>query len=288
MHDVEAIETPDFGQELARRVAREHEAPLQRLLIGPPKGAELAQSAAFDRAHYGEIEQRRDSIQREVYGIIDAQASLMKQLGIPSGHSSNFTGRVSLEDLRQQLRQHADPWDLASAVVRTIFLGNVHNLIERAHDQGRAPYSVVSALRKNMVDRHELMHLMDEWDPQQRLYERFYSKLGNTTSQCRAALSYYFFHGEVNATIGELRYGLATMALDRLLSSTHAGHDSPLSNGDTDEHRRACVWVRDELLRLLVEDLLTLKRNKVLGRTGDVTKELVSDLKKRLPPTPPQ
>jgi len=35
------------------------------------------------------------------------------------------------------------------------------------------------------------------------------------------------------------------------------------------------------------EDLLTLKRNKVLGRTGDVTKELVSDLKKRLPPTTP-
>jgi hypothetical protein len=32
------------------------------------------------------------------------------------------------------------------------------------------------------------------------------------------------------------------------------------------------------------EDLLTLKRNKVLGRTGDVAKELVSDLKNRLPP----
>ena len=32
------------------------------------------------------------------------------------------------------------------------------------------------------------------------------------------------------------------------------------------------------------ELLLTLKRNKVLGRTGDVAKELVTDLKKRMPP----
>jgi len=32
------------------------------------------------------------------------------------------------------------------------------------------------------------------------------------------------------------------------------------------------------------EVLLTLKRNKALGRTGDVAKELVLDLKKRMPP----
>lgn len=31
------------------------------------------------------------------------------------------------------------------------------------------------------------------------------------------------------------------------------------------------------------EDLLTLKRNKVMGRTGNVVKELVLDIKKRLP-----
>jgi len=31
------------------------------------------------------------------------------------------------------------------------------------------------------------------------------------------------------------------------------------------------------------ESLLTLKRNKVLGRTGDVVKQLVTDLKDRLP-----
>jgi hypothetical protein len=223
--------------------------PTQRVLISAPHGGLVAEAAAYDRAFYGQIEQRQDSIDREVNGIIEATNALMRQLGITPGRGPNFKDDLSLKDLQDQIRNHVDPWELSAAVVRTIFLGDVHNRIEVGQSHGETPRVVISRLRKQIVDRHEAAHLLDEWDPRHRLYERFYAKLSTNYAQ---AMGDYLFHGEVDARLTELQYGPSLMALDRLLSSAQKPSNQNPSYGG-DQQRSAATWVRDELAQLLIE-----------------------------------
>ena len=113
------------------------------------------------------------------------------------------------------------------------------------------PREVVTQLRKQIVDRHEALHLLDEWDPRQQIYERFYSKLGNRARQYQEALAFYAYHGEVNAMVGELRYGHPLMALDRLLSAAELAHSKQEQRRELDDHERARLWVRDNLAAIL-------------------------------------
>jgi hypothetical protein len=252
LHDLAAIESPDVGDELAQRIAQESMVVRQRLLIQPPLDAASVEEAASDRAYYGEIAQRNDAIEREVEGMVNGQSSLMAKLGIPDHSGPNFSDAISLDNLLDQLRQQVDPWELARSAVRTMFFGELHNLIELGRIRGETGKEVVQRLRKQIIDRHEAVHLLDEWDPKQTLYREFYARLGDSETLYMSALRFYLFHGEVNAIIGELRYGDPLMALDRLLAFT-APESAQLRAriANVDEHYRARLWVRQALLYFL-------------------------------------
>jgi hypothetical protein len=158
-----------------------------------------------------------------------------------------------------------------------MFLGEVHNEIEKGRAKGQSPADVVSKLRKQIVDRHEGAHLLDEWDPNQQIYKQFFSRLGNTTRQYREALTSYLFHGEVNAMIGELRYGQPMMAIDRLLSLAELARSRQKQNAELDEQQSAALWVSDTLVALLNQgwaERVGMKIVSGLGRLDQVKSQL--------------
>jgi hypothetical protein len=249
---IESIEQPNFGEELAQRLGQEQLVVRQRLIVHPIPDGHGIGGVAFDHAYYGAIAQRSDSLDREVNGIITGEAKLMEQLKIADQQGPNFNLNISLDNLRSELRSGADAWDLSRTTMRTLFFGMVHNLIERGREKRQSPNQVVRRMREEIVDRHEGSHLLDEWDPQQRIYKAFYSRLADDLNSYRSALRFYLFHGEVDAAIGELRYGEPTIALDRLLAFTGPEYDpAHRALNSIDEHYRSRLWVRDILVRML-------------------------------------
>jgi hypothetical protein len=251
IRNIESIERPSLGRELESRLDQEKVPVRQRLVVRPIPGQYSFGEVAFDRAYFGVLAQRSDAIGRETNGIISGESHLMAQLQLPDHKGPNFNLKVSLDNLRTEIKQGADVWDLARTTIQALFFGFVHNAIERGRKKGEAPEQIVRRMREEIADRHEGCHLLDEWDPGQRIYREFYARVGDDLPSYRAALQFYSFHGEVDAAIGELRYGEPTMALDRLLLLTAPEYAPARKWPDSvDEHYRARLWVRAALVRM--------------------------------------
>ncbi len=245
--EVEAIEKPDFGPELARQMEALGVRVTQRLIIGGKVGPDLkpvdipAGSASRiweGKNTYGVIAQNKNSIAEMLERLREVSANIKQAVKKPEDREKLFDWDLRL----RQLETGADAAKLGRMLVLLKFVLEAENLSEAEQEENA----------KKVIDRHEAGHLLDAHDPEEKLVRATLGRLPPVFSEYQAVMFNLFVHAEINGILSELEHGPALPALAEFSQLLEGGavQGDRLLTGES-PHWIAAQWIYQKMIEFI-------------------------------------